>query len=126
MTHRRAAIALLAAAVLLPACSLRPTYQVRVINDSSNTLVAVIRRDRTLADDETLAQARVRPNAEVVLGPVEADPLDPVDLLISRPEDLQTLPQEHRLSRGNWTATVNDAPIETWHRFTVQISKDTD
>ncbi|MCA9304486.1 MAG: hypothetical protein KC996_10220 [Phycisphaerales bacterium] len=117
-------VPLLAGLAVLPACSLRPTYQVRVVNDSNATVVAVVRRDRTLAEDETLAQARIKPGRTEVLGPVTADPLDPVDLLVARPEDLQSLPDAHRLSRGSWTATITDAPITTWHRFDVELKRD--
>lgn len=119
-----AMLVLLSAAATLPACSIRPSYQVRVENNSSRTIVAQIRRDRTLDDDEILAQARIRPDEEATLGPASADPLDRVDLLVARPEDLQSLPQENRLSRGNWRAQINDAPISTWHRFEVQLTKE--
>lgn len=126
-TRAAPAIATLAmglAALLLPACSVRPTYQVRVENTSSRTIVAQIRRDRTLDSDEILAQARIRPNQEATLGPATADPFDRVDLLVARPEDLQSLPMETRLSRGNWQAAVTDAPISTWHQFSVQLTKE--
>lgn len=117
------AFALFAAALALPACSVRPMYQVRVENDSSLTLVAQITRDVSFEDDEVLAQTRVRPNQSAVLGPVSSDPLQHVELLVSRPGDLQTLPEKFRLSRGSWIATVSDAPISTWSRFSVQLIK---
>lgn len=117
--------ALLPTLALLPACSLRPSFEVRVENLSSSTVVAQLVRDRTLDGDEILAQARIRPDAAATLGPASADPLDPVHLRLARPEDLQSLPDNHKLSRGRWIATVTDAPITTWHRFAVSIEKDT-
>ena len=117
------AVATLAVLLTLPACSVRPMYQVRIENDSSMTLVAQISRDVSFEDDEVLAQTRVRPNQSALLGPVSADPLQHVELLVSRPGDLQTLPEKFRLSRGSWIATVSDAPISTWSRFSVQLIK---
>ena len=114
----------LTAAGLLGGCSVRPTYLVRVQNDSSSTVAAVLRRDRPMQDDETLAQARIGPGEEATLGPVEADPLDPVELVIARPEDMQTSPRTHRLSRGQWQALVGDASMDSWHSVSVQVSRD--
>lgn len=128
MTHPRAVFGpfalLLAVAGLLGGCSVRPTYQVRVQNDSSSTVAALLRRDRPMQDDETLAQARIGPGEEATLGPVEADPLDPVELLIARPEDMQTSPRTHRLSRGQWHAVVGDASMDSWHSVSVQVNRD--
>lgn len=117
------AAALLASAPMLTACSVRPQYMVRVENNSSGTVVAQIVRDVSFEDDEVLAQERVRPNAVATLGPVAADPLQKVELLVSRPGDLQTLPETFKLSRGSWVAGVADAPISTWSRFRVQLTK---
>ena len=111
-------------AVTLTGCSLRPSYQVRVINDSTSTVIAQLRRDRAMDSDEIMDRARVRPGAEAALGPAVADPLDPVDLLVSRPDDIQSIPLRHRLRRGSYTATIHDAPVSTWHRFTVTVEKD--
>lgn len=116
-------VALLGSALCLGACSVRPQYMVRVENSSSATLIAQIIRDVSFEDDEVLAQSRVRPNTEVTLGPVQADPFQKVELLVSRPGDLQTLPEKFNLSRGSWVAAVADAPISTWSRFRVDLSK---
>lgn len=128
MTHPpiriRPVVLALAAAGLLTGCSVRPTYQVRVQNDSSSTVSAVLRRDRPMQDDETLAQARIGPGEEATLGPVDADPLDPVELLIARPEDMQTSPRTHRLARGQWQALVGDASMDSWHSVSVQVTRD--
>lgn len=125
MPSRLATPLLLAGLALLPACSIRPTFEVRVENLSSSTVVAQLVRDRTLDDDEILGVARIRPDAAATLGPASADPLDPVYLRVARPEDLQSLPDNHRIGRGRWVATITDAPITTWHRFAVSIEKDT-
>jgi len=122
-TRTLALASALAASALLPACSVRPMYQVRITNGSSGTLVAQISRDVSFEDDEVLAHARVRPNQQATLGPVSADPFQHVELLVSRPGDLQTMPEKMRLSRGSWIATVSDAPISTWSRFSVQLTK---
>ncbi|MEM9372202.1 MAG: hypothetical protein AAGA55_01035 [Planctomycetota bacterium] len=105
----------------LTACSVRPRYMVRVENDSSGTVVAQIVRDVAFEDDEVLAHERLRPDDRVTLGPVQADPFDEVELFVSRPGDLQTLPEKFRISRGSWVATVEDASVSTWSRFSVRI-----
>ncbi|GEM_PF-1365280 len=123
MPRSVAAASALLAAGLLTACSVRPQYMVRVENNSSVTVIAQISRDVSFEDDEVLAQQRVRPNADVTLGPVASDPLQRVELLVSRPGDLHTLPEKFGLSRGSWVARVTDAPVSTWTPFRVQLSK---
>lgn len=121
---RSAALALLLPlGALLGGCSLSPTYEVRVVNESGVTVIAAITNTRNIARNETLAQATVRPNTEVTLGPVDGVPLDPIELQISRPEDMQTLVERTRLSRGVWTATVSDAAGDSWNRYAVRVVK---
>ncbi|MFK7883948.1 MAG: hypothetical protein AB8F26_07185 [Phycisphaerales bacterium] len=125
MTTRRQlrAIPLALVAFSLVGCSVRPMYQIRIDNSSSGTVIAQLARDVSFDDDQVLGQVRVRAGDEATLGPVSADPLQRVELLVSRPGDLQSLPEKLRVSRGSWTATVTDAPISTWSRFRVQLTK---
>lgn len=125
MTRNRACRSLLAALLLAPlgACSIKPTYEVRVVNESGVTVVATIANTRNIARSETMARAVVRPNAEATLGPVEGVPLDPVELQVSRPEDMHTLPDRTKLGRGVWTATITDASGDSWNPFGVRVEK---
>lgn len=107
----------------LGACSMSPTYEVRVVNESSVTVVATIANTRNIARNETLAQATVRAKREVTLGPVVGVPLDPIELQISLPEDMQLLSERTRLTRGVWTATISDTSGDSWSRYAVRVVK---
>ncbi|MCC5822957.1 MAG: hypothetical protein LAT64_04465 [Phycisphaerales bacterium] len=127
MRNTRAAIAAAGLGLVLPimgGCSVSPNYQVRVVNDSPVTVVASIVNNRSITQPETLAQARIRPNDEAVLGPVKAPPLDPVELRISQPSDMGTLPSRHRLTRGNWAALIAGSGADAWQPFSVQVERD--
>lgn len=117
-----AAFALLA--LPLGACSINPVYEVRVVNASAVPVVASIVNVRLANGRDTLAQARIAPNAEAVLGAAEAPPMEQVELHIVRTNELGALPARHRISRGVWTATINKAPPEAWDPFMVTLEKD--
>jgi hypothetical protein len=105
-------------------CSVTPTYQVRVVNESNLTVEAALMNTRNIARQETMARARIGPNSEATLGPAEAAPLDPVELQIGRPEDLGVSSNRHRLRRGNWTATVRGSRADSWEPISVTVEKD--
>ncbi len=116
-------IAGLALAACLTGCSVNPTYEVRVVNESSMTVDAALTNARNLVRQETLASARIPPNREAVLGPIEAPPLDPVELRVARPEDMGATPERHRLRRGRWTATVAGAGQDSWEPVSVRVER---
>jgi hypothetical protein len=113
-----------AVACLAGGCSVTPTYEVRVVNDSPMTVQATLTNARNLVRQEVIAEARLAPNSESVLGPVEAAPLDPVELRVARPEDMAMIPARTRLSRGRWTAVVSDAGDESWSPLSVRVTRD--
>lgn len=106
------------------ACSVTPTYRVRVVNDSNTTLTASIVNTNSITRPETLAEARVSPKDEVVLGPVKAPPLEQVELRIGQPGDMGTLPVRNRLGRGNWKATVLTTHRDAWEPYSVSVEKE--
>lgn len=105
-------------------CSVTPTYQVRVVNESNMTIEAAVMNTRNIARQETMARARIGPNSEATLGPVDAPPMDPVELQIGRPEDLGVSSNRHRLRRGNWTATVRGTRGDSWEPIAVTVERD--
>lgn len=105
-------------------CSVTPTYQVRVINESNMTIDAAVMNTSNMVRPVTLAQARLGPNSEATLGPVDAPPLDPVQLQIGRPDDLGVASSRNRLRRGNWTATVRGSRADTWEPVAVTLVRD--
>ena len=126
MPNPRAPIAAACLGLALPvlgACSVSPEYLVRVENDSGVTVVASIVNNRSITRPETLAQARLGPNAHAVLGPVSAPPLDPVELRVALPSDMGTLPARHKLSRGRWDAAVTDAGPDAWQPFGLVVDR---
>ncbi len=122
-TRAAFAAALLLAACVLPACSVRPSYGVRVVNGSGVPIAASIVNTRSITRPETLAHARVAPGDEAVLGPVQAQPMERVELQIDRPGDMGTIPVRQRLSRGNWAATVTGGS-DSWDALSVAVEKD--
>lgn len=110
----------------LSGCGISPVYEVRVVNESAVTVVASISNTRNIARVETLARVTVRPGTVETLGPVEGVPLDPIELQVSRPEEMQSLPERTRLGRGVWTATVSDGLGENWNSYTVRVEKGRD
>jgi hypothetical protein len=105
-------------------CSMTPTYQVRVVNESTMTVDAAIMNTRNLARHEALARVRLGPNSEAVLGPVEAPPLDPVELQVARPEDMGVMARRHKLGRGNWKATVAGSGVDSWEPIAVSVERE--
>ncbi len=103
---------------------MRPTYEVRVVNESSLTVDATIVNTRNLARHETLARVRLAPNTEGVLGPVDTPPLDPVELHVGRPEDMGVMPRRERLGRGTWKATVAGARVDSWEPISVTVERE--
>lgn len=103
---------------------MRPTYEVRVVNDSSFTVDAVIMNTRNLARHESLARVRLAPNTEAVLGPVETPPMDPVELHVGRPEDMGVMARRHRLARGTWVATVAGARVDSWEPIALTVERE--
>jgi hypothetical protein len=108
----------------LVGCSVTPTYEVRVVNESTMTVDATIMNTRNLARHEALARVRLAPNTEAVLGPVEAPPLDPVELQVARPEDMGVMARRHKLGRGTWQATVAGSGVESWEPISVTVTRE--
>lgn len=105
-------------------CSITPTYEVRVVNESAMTVDAAIMNTRNLARHEALARVRLGPNSEAVLGPVEAPPLDPIELQVARPEDMGVMARRHKLGRGAWKATVAGSGVESWEPISVTVTRE--
>ena len=124
ITRAATAACLALGASVLGACSVGPEYTVRVDNESGVTVVASIVNNRSITSPETLAQARLGPGDQAVLGPVAAPPFEPVELRVARPSEMGVMPVRHKLSGGRWHAAVTPAGADAWEPFGLVVDRD--
>lgn len=105
-------------------CGLTPTYSVRVDNQSARTVLARIERRPSMNNMVMLDSARVRSESDVQLGPVEAPPLERVYIVIQSSENLHSVPESHKISRGNWVVTITDGSVSTWGAYEISVRKE--
>jgi hypothetical protein len=120
-----AAIALfLSLCMLLTGCGLTPSYTVRVENESSKAVLARIERRPSMNNMIVLDSGRVNAGGSRVFGPVEAPPLERVYIVIQSPENLHSLPESHKITRGSWVVTVSRGSMESWGAYEISVSKE--
>jgi len=112
------------AVIVLPACSVNPTYTVRVINDSRTSLSARIEHHPKFADAIILESILIKAGQEQTLGPVESPPMERVVLLIGGSNSSITDPEQFVIKRGSYTARVSRSTSTSWSPFDVSLLKD--
>jgi len=71
-----------------------------------------------------LESARVKSEDSIVLGPVEAPPLERVYIVIQSPENLHSIPESHKLMRGSYVVTVTDGSMSSWGAYEVSVKRE--
>jgi len=110
--------------LLLTGCGLTPSYTVRVENESSKAVLARIERRPSMNNMIVLDSGRVNAGGSRVFGPVEAPPLERVYIVIQSPENLHSLPESHKITRGNWMVSVSRGSMESWGAYEISVSKE--
>ena len=105
-------------------CGLTPTYTVRVDNQSAKSVLARIERRPSMNNMVMLDSARVSSESEVQLGPVDAPPLERVYIVIQSPNNLHSIPESHKISRGNWVVTITDGSVSSWGVYEISVRKE--
>lgn len=118
-----AALAMVLVLPLMGACSLNPTYTVRVNNDSNRTLRATLERRPTINEVIAMDSARVKPGSYAVLGPSEGRPLERVYIVIGDRTDLHALPESVELRRGSWEVTIGAGSMTDWGTYQLEVQK---
>lgn len=105
-------------------CGLTPTYTVRVENESSKAVLARLERRPSMNNMIVLDSARVDGESSTVLGPSEAPPLERVYIVIQSPNNIHSLPESHKISRGSWVVTISDGSINSWGVYDISVRKE--
>lgn len=105
-------------------CGLTPTYTVRVENESSKAVLARLERRPSMNNMIVLDSARVNGESSKVLGPAQAPPLERVYIVIQSPDNIHSLPESHKISRGNWVVTISDGSINSWGVYDISVRKE--
>ena len=108
----------------LGGCGLTPTYTVRVENESSKAVLARLERRPSMNNMIVLDSARVDGESSKVLGPATAPPLERVYIVIQSPDNIHSLPESHKISRGSWVVTISDGSINSWGVYDISVSKE--
>lgn len=109
---------------LLTGCSAVPSYSVRVENLSSKAVLAQLERRPSMNQSIVMDSARVDGESEKVLGPMEAPPLERVYIVIKSPDNVHSLPESHKIRRGNWVVTISDGSISSWGLYEISVRKE--
>lgn len=117
-------IVLTLAGIMLGGCSVNPTYEVRVINDSRTNLNARIEHHRKFDTPIMLESVVVKAGEERTLGPVESPPLERVVLVIGGSGSSIEAPESYVIKRGRYTARVSTGSSTSWARYEVSLLKD--
>lgn len=107
----------------LGACSINPTYTVRIDNETNRTLRATLERRPTINEVISMDSARVKPGTSRVLGPSKARPLERVYIVIGDRTDLHAMPESLELRRGQWVVTIDAASMTSWGTYQLQLKK---
>ncbi len=110
--------------VILTGCGLTPSYTVRVVNESSKAVLARIERRPSMNNMIVLDSGRVKAGDSRVFGPVEAPPLERVYIVIQSPDNIHSLPESHKIRRGNWVVTISKGSINSWGAYEISVSKE--
>lgn len=114
---------MIAGAATLTACSISPTYTVRVENESNRPLRATLERRPTINEIISMDSAKVGPNESRILGPSTARPLERVYLVIGDRTDLHALPESVELRRGEWVVTIDAGSMTSWGTYELSVRK---
>lgn len=117
------ALTLASAMGTLGGCALNPTYTVRVDNETNRTLRVSLERRPTINDVTVADSGRVKPDSWVVLGPIEAQVLERVYVVVGDRTDLHAMPESVELSRGSWIVTIDAASITSWGTYELDVRK---
>lgn len=117
-------ITLLTLMLVFTGCGINPTYTVRVDNQSSKTVLARLERRPSMSNVHVMESVRVKGEAEVVLGPHEARPLERVFIVIQGTSNIHDLPESHKLFRGSYVVTVSDGSIGSWGAYEVSVKRE--
>jgi len=115
--------ALIAFACILPACSIVPTYTVRVENETNRPVRATLERRPTINQVIELDSARVGAESSAVLGPADAPPLERVYVVIGDRTDIHALPESVELNRGQWIVTLRAGSVTAWGTYHLDVRK---
>lgn len=110
--------------VFLGGCSVSPTYEVVVINDSRTNLNARIEHERKFDSAIILESVVVKAGTERSMGPVQAPPLERVVLTIGATGNSISPPENFVLKRGRYTARITDGTSTSWAPYEIQLVKD--
>jgi len=105
-------------------CSAIPVYTVRVDNQSSKAVMARLERRPSMNNMIVLDSARVKGESSAVLGPSEAPPLERVYIVIQSPDNIHSLPESHKISRGSWVVTISNGSINSWGVYDISVRKE--
>ncbi|MBL4809113.1 MAG: hypothetical protein JKY43_03525 [Phycisphaerales bacterium] len=111
-------------ALLLTGCSIKPTYTVRVLNDSTTNLNARIEHRPKFADAIILESITVKAGQEQTLGPVESPPMERVVLLIGAAGSSINDPEQFVIKRGSYTARISTGTSTSWTPYNISVLKD--
>ena len=119
-----AAVSTVLAGMTLGGCSINPTYEVVVINDSRTNLNARIEHERKFDSSIILESVVVKADSERTLGPVEAPPLERVVLMIGATGNSISPPEHYVLKRGKYTVRVSNGTSTSWAPYEIQMIKE--
>ena len=71
-----------------------------------------------------LDSARVKGESEAILGPHEAPPLERVYIVIQSTDNVHSLPESHKISRGSWVVTILDGSISSWGVYDISVRRE--
>lgn len=105
-------------------CSAMPIYSVRVDNQSSKAVMARLERRPSMNNMIVMDSAKVKGESSRVLGPMQAPPLERVYIVIQSPDNIHSLPESHKIRRGNWVVTISDGSISSWGAYEISVKKE--
>ncbi len=112
------------AGAMLGGCGLSPSYTVRVVNESSKAVLARIERRPSMNNMIVLDSGRVKAGDSRMLGPVEAPPLERVYIVIQSPDNIHSLPESHKIRRGDSVVTISKGSINSWGAYEISVSRE--
>ena len=99
-------------------------YSVRVDNQSAKGVLARLERRPSMNNMIVMDSARVAADSSTLLGPMEARPLERVYIVIQSPENIHSLPESYKISRGDWVVTITDGSISSWGAYDISVRKE--
>ena len=108
----------------LVGCTAMPMYSVRVDNQSSKAVMARLERRPSMNNMIVMDSAKVKGKSSQDLGPMHAPPLERVYIVIQSPDNIHSLPESHKIRRGNWVVTISDGSISSWGAYEISVKKE--